>query len=237
MINITDFDSEQAAFDYCRKNKGETLYIPVGEFSVDGLILPHYTDVVGAHQKLSIMKGNIDIPCNQGGTCRNVSIESMHSDRLRDWEFDQVRFFGDTGVTLTGSSYYNQFNMCKMENRIGYSVGLKCNANHITAGRSNCSESHILFSDIAHGWNIQSVFEGTPDGTGNVLLKGEGHVLNACWYERSGSNKWTPATIVLDDTTRECVIIGGSRGYLFNVIDNGSGNVIVPTLRKPNEYR
>ena len=237
MINIADYDSEQAAFNACRANKGGTLYVPGSEFNVDGLVFPHGTNIQGKWQKTAILNGTLIMPNSQGGRAENVSIESIDCVNMRDFKFDQVRFFGDTAVTLSGATYYNVFDMCKIESRIGYSVGKLCNANYIHNGRSNCKEFHVKFEDIAHGWYIHSVFEGNGRQAGSISLKGESHELHACWYERSGNNKWMPATVLLDETTKYCRVVGGSRGYLFSVIDEGSQNICEPALRLPSEYR
>lgn len=245
-INIADFDSEQAAFNTCKANKGSTLFIPVGEFNVDSLTLPHYTNVEGAHQKLSILNGSLNVPCNQGGIFNNVSVESIHSDRLRDWKFDQVRFFGDIAISLTGSSYYNLFNMPRIESRIGFIFKGFANNNWIKAGRSNCSEYHVKCEAddkgyVPNGLYIQSTFEGTRDGdigtgAGVVHLMGKDHTLNACWHERAKDNKYSPAAIDLDKTVEGLLILGGRRSYLYSINGHPSQYIIIPQLKMPTEY-
>ena len=230
MISIADYDSEAAAFAYCKSNKGSTLFIPVGEFDINDLVFPHYTNMQGAHQKLSKLNGTLITANNQGGKIESVSIESVNCPNMRDMKFSQVRFFGDTAVTISGASYYNDFDMCKIESRIGYYINKTCNANYIHNGRSNCTESHIYFHEPANGWYVHSVFEGTKTATGNLMIKGKQHMLEACWYERGASNRWSPATVVLDETTEDCMIIGGMRGYLFSVQDNGTNNIVMPVL-------
>lgn len=237
MINLADFDSESSAFNYCRRNKGQILEVPAGEYSAESLVFPHDTVMLGGSIDSVIFNGTLVCPNSRGGKISELSIESIDCQNMRSFKFDQVRFFGDTAVQLSGASYYNVFDMCKIESRIGYLTKGLVNANTIINGRSNCSESHVKMNDVCNGWYVRSVFEGNADGAGSIELKGIEHELHACWYERSRNNIWNPATVILDETTENCLINGGRRGYLFSVQDRGFNNDIYPRLKKPNQYK
>ena len=238
-VSIQDFDSEVAAFDYCRNNPGFVLFFPQGDYNIDGLTMPHYTHLRGAHKNLVNLNGRLLMPNPHGMNVSDLGIETVEVPQeygLRDAMFQRVRFFGDTGVVLRGATYYNVFDTCKMECRVGFDIGETCNANTIRSGRSNCHEYHILFSGYARGNYIHSVFEGNQNGAGEIVIDGRENMLIACWYERYKFNEWPVATVQFKRGSQENMLLGGARCYLFSVKDEGVGNMILPHPRDPASY-
>lgn len=240
MIDLSAFDSEQAAFTYCVNNQGQTLYVPAGEFDVSNLTFPHNTNMRG-EGKLSILRtdtGPLSMPNSQGGNMSLVAFMggelAINAPELRSFRFDQVRFEAvNTAVNIYGASYYNVWDTCTFYKiPTGIVAALPANDNHMRNCRCHMSVNHVKFLSAAHSWTfVGNSFEGCEGGAGIVELRGKQHHMIGNRHERYKANRWSPAAIWLRDDTSEIIIDGGRRCYSFSVLDEGVGNEVRPVLR------
>lgn len=237
-LDASTYPTLTQAFEAARTvqhTTGATVYLPGGVYDGDGLRVPHNTRVVG-DGRLSKIGGTMVVSSIWGNTFQDVHLQDgIDMVDARSCLFQRV-WFGDK-VTMSGATYYNMFHACAWVRDAGIGVVNmievkdECNDNHVEGSRVSHTGTALKFSDIAHNWTVRgTAFEGAPNAANQIgpalEIKGEDHVVDGCRFERGNNNRWHPATIVLETSTKRCRILGGTRSYSFSIRDHGQHNHI-----------
>ena len=205
-----------------------------GAYDGDGLTLPRNTQLIGtgnpAHIICPTTRFKAGSFTGQMLISRIVFPDGFNLQNARNSKVELCEFQDE--VLVDGPSFYNAFDTCQWQD-LGASFALVTdtdgnqNANQIINPRINCINGIVLTSN---GWNIHGgAIEG--DGASDeelgvfLTLAGNNHTVMGTWFERGGDRTFATSAIHMTSVSDGCVILGGSPGFLVDVLDEGGAIV------------